>query len=1079
MAEPCLGNEQWDLKVDRAALSAQSLAIKKLSQLAKKFKGTFREKILLLKLAEAQQEAAKIEYRIAHGRSQGDPKSLNLSKYNQRLQSVVGTLSQLIKQYPDLDQIEGMYLNRAHAYTELNQKSKAKADLLWVSNRKTASAWTVRANLSLGELAMKENNYLQAIAFLERVEKLPNDSHYPFALYQIGWSHYNLENIPKAIDYLKRQVRYYQAKAKANDSNELSAADRALKEQSLRDMVAFYFSRYEKKDKEFTVENAFRDFADWENGPYLGTMFVHFAKLLKSRDQIPPLQSWVTNIVENHSDRPHSLDTLILYFGYLVEKEQLSYLNKSEVLFKKLKNNDIESLSSYPEAMEKLLSLGSSVQQKISGSKTQSKTSKLRSILSQIYRTYVFISEESNKKLTQVKYNLAEIEFAEGNYLAAIEGFTWIQKKNDETSPIKPYEASLKIIISLYKILEKTKLLPGRIQAQALSGEESPELSKLTSTQAKWVRSILDHFEEYGRNPKDFETFEYEAYRLLYQKGQTQAATKLMSRLIKDRPASPVAVQAANLVLDTYLMKHPEKALGFVEGLKEIPTLSSKGFKKRLGDIPAELGFRDIEKAFSTKEYFKTLTLSEAYLKEHGKNNWASDVMWLAARAAFENKDTLLSEKWLTLLIKEYPGSTNRDLALLMRAGLFEEKYSFDEAAQDYETYFKKGRSNQPEEIAHAQRLFFSSWLARKPPNLDCRHYPNGAMEACERTQALISLGGAPGKSAYEVSSERARKGFPKNRSLWAAVALKVGMDRLPSQRRLYFAKLAGEAWNEIDPLYKFSMIPIMNVTIPEAFSKTQEVLPKVAPLKSNTKALLKRINQIQEIEKTAGSIIELPWSQIKVSLLSTIGEIYSDFCQELSQLPTPKDLTPEELSQYKQSIQEVLSPFGEKRDSIRTQVRDLARKSPVEPGSIYGLNSPRRQVASTQTLEQIIIDRLTTSLAGKPPTTQSESPQNLPELWKQAVSQKNWARTGYFLREIKEKLKPKDYLLSTLRSISLFRSGARAEAIHELDSALSETPSTEKQEVNRLLLSWYEGSTIQTVPERLKSQNKLPGENQ
>ena len=290
MAEPCLGNEQWDLKVDRAALSAQSLAIKKLSQLAKKFKGTFREKILLLKLAEAQQEAAKIEYRIAHGRSQGDPKSLNLSKYNQRLQSVVGTLSQLIKQYPDLDQIEGMYLNRAHAYTELNQKSKAKADLLWVSNRKTASAWTVRANLSLGELAMKENNYLQAIAFLERVEKLPNDSHYPFALYQIGWSHYNLENIPKAIDYLKRQVRYYQAKAKANDSNELSAADRALKEQSLRDMVAFYFSRYEKKDKEFTVENAFRDFADWENGPYLGTMFVHFAKLLKSRDQIPPLQ---------------------------------------------------------------------------------------------------------------------------------------------------------------------------------------------------------------------------------------------------------------------------------------------------------------------------------------------------------------------------------------------------------------------------------------------------------------------------------------------------------------------------------------------------------------------------------------------------------------------------------------------------------------------------------------------------------------------------------------------------------------------------------------------------------------------
>ena len=45
-----------------------------------------------------------------------------------------------------------------------------------------------------GDFAMDENNHALAVSYFEPVEKFPEDPHYPFALYRLAWSHYNLKN---------------------------------------------------------------------------------------------------------------------------------------------------------------------------------------------------------------------------------------------------------------------------------------------------------------------------------------------------------------------------------------------------------------------------------------------------------------------------------------------------------------------------------------------------------------------------------------------------------------------------------------------------------------------------------------------------------------------------------------------------------------------------------------------------------------------------------------------------------------------------------------------------------------------
>src|SRR4051812_167003 len=92
--------EHNERQVDRAALLAQQQAVAKLAALAKKHQGTFREPILLMRLTEAQQQAADFEFRIAHGESEHKKKPINLTRYQFRLQDIITSTSTIIEKYP-------------------------------------------------------------------------------------------------------------------------------------------------------------------------------------------------------------------------------------------------------------------------------------------------------------------------------------------------------------------------------------------------------------------------------------------------------------------------------------------------------------------------------------------------------------------------------------------------------------------------------------------------------------------------------------------------------------------------------------------------------------------------------------------------------------------------------------------------------------------------------------------------------------------------------------------------------------------------------------------------------------------
>src|SRR5689334_6909869 len=107
-AEPSDRLELQDRRVDQAALVSKKKAIEQLRKLIVRHRGTEQEPMMWVKLAEYQQQASGIEFRIAHGQAHRTQSSPVLTRYLQSLNELISTTTHLIQKFSkdvNIDQI--------------------------------------------------------------------------------------------------------------------------------------------------------------------------------------------------------------------------------------------------------------------------------------------------------------------------------------------------------------------------------------------------------------------------------------------------------------------------------------------------------------------------------------------------------------------------------------------------------------------------------------------------------------------------------------------------------------------------------------------------------------------------------------------------------------------------------------------------------------------------------------------------------------------------------------------------------------------------------------------------------------
>ena len=1019
--------EAMDRGVDQAALESQRKAARSIVALLKKYRGKYQEPLLLLRLVDSYQQMAAIQFRVGGGKP-------GLADYNQTLNSMVSNLTEIMVRFPRHDEMSHVLYLRGNALEELGKKSLAIKDYTDLISRFAGTEDAIRGCMALADIAIADNQHERAIGYLKRVEQAPDDPHYPFALYKMSWSYYNLKDISLALRYSERTVGYYDSRR--------SASNEALRENALLDTAVFYLEGFERKIMPFGIEHALGYFKGLEKGPVLGRMLLRFAKLLRSHGHDADLIAWKDQVLQSESERPETFDVLIVAFEHQLNHQRYKELLKSSQDMVILSKNKI-SRESLLKGQKLLLDTAEGMQKLIVKNKNATEeVLALSVVLASVYDSFIQIIEETDPRVVRAHYNLAETLFQIKQYEKATTHYRWVVKHAADDAILK--DASLKAIGSRYEHLIAQKMIPGDLVAKAMAEDDS-ELPQ--GLMHEWIGWVDEHVSDHGTIA---DNFLFEANRSLYQAGVIRKATGRMSEFALKHAASRFALPSATLAVDTYVASSDWEGLhDLISKLERVKQWKGTDFAKRLHTLDAGALYKLAEADFKSGNSGKSLSRAEDFLKTESND----DFLALAAKAAKSLQDYPRAESYFSRLIAKDVKSPMGAAALLSRAGLFEERFQFAASAADYKAWLELPgtivKIDAKERDKLRSRALMLAWLGGKAEQMKiflkssalCAEHNEAE---CDRFEGLLGfLGDRKGITAADTEKYlgKARKGFEDNRPIWAALSLE-GVETLSFRDRNQALKTLAKGLNDLDPLVKSSLIASFTRTIPEIFKLNRKALSAMSPLAASERHITHRVDLVREYEGAATLAAKLPYAGLQAKVLNEVAWVYLDFAQGLRALAAPKGMAENELEEYKKTLDKIIIPFEEKAADMRERAFEVAFKSKIErqdldliseaffqenPSQAKALRS-QRSVASKDPSFDISLLRqidsegpwfITADMSCSDATVKC-----LKAHWWRAIEGRIWSQAIYLTQQLESRM---------MRGMTLVRMGAQAEGLAEL----------------------------------------------
>ncbi|MCM2322931.1 MAG: hypothetical protein NDJ90_06680, partial [Oligoflexia bacterium] len=957
-------NEQYERDVDEVALASQEKAISKLQTLLKKYRNTRQEPILLAKLADVQQQAAAILFRLSHAK-----KASGKARFTRAMNQSIATFSTLIAKYPNHDEIAHAYFSRGKGYEELGDKAKATKDYLHLVKNFPNAEESPSAYMALAEFSIEENNHARAIGFLNEVEKLEEHPLHPFALYKLAWSHYNLKNIPAALRFAERQIAYYNARGSQADGS--TASDEALRENTLLDLAVFYFEGYEEKAPAYSLDNALSYFKKIESGPVLGRILVRFSKLLRSHDHEADLVAFKDEILRKEATRPESLEIVLTTYEFQLNKRRYQQLVQS--------SQDLVALyaagkhqAGFARAQKMVLDTAEGLQAMIVKNKSADDVRNYSVILASIYDAFTRIVEEADPRIPRVHYNLAETLFATRDFPGATTHYRWVVEHGEWKARSKDGQAtvpdaSLKAIASRYEVLREKKLIPAGLNARPLSKNSDSKMDPLLVQWIEWIDTHLDkapkeHVKGSGPAPLPTDNFVFEANRALYAQSHLEDALQRMQKFIRRRAGSALAAPTASLVLDTYIAgeewsKTREAAADFMK----VKELNTGDFEKKLYAVAGDASYKLIEASHGKRETDATMEQADEFLEKYPNSTRLSDVLALAGAAALNANQKAKANAYFSRLIMEaaIPGRgvsmANLGSALLARASMAEDRLRFAAAATDYRAYLalpaKSVKLDEDKADELRKKTLALLWLAGDRAVVsgalaDKSLCSESLVQECDKYAALTALTSPERASEKltETAFDRCRKSSDstskESRALWAAVALEGSKNLAFRDRNVALRVLAG-GWDDIEPVSRYYVLPYVNASIPRALEQNRVAMKDVAPLRADERYITRRVEVIRELENATAKIVKLPWARIRAEALNELAETYLDLARGLMTIKPPKGLNEAELQAYQDVVKKLVLPFEEKGQEMRAKAFEIASKFAIDDEGFRKISEP------------------------------------------------------------------------------------------------------------------------------------------
>ena len=814
--------ERIDRMVDRAALDSLRRAISRIEALLVRQRGTAGEKNLLTKLGDLRQQRASMEFRIGlHSRDE--------SGYRRSLREAVTTFDEVLRRFPNSDQVAQVLSWRAKAHADLQQNTAAEADYRTLIRQHAQAPEADSARMALAGYASDRGDHAEALRVLEPLAAKPESPFHPFALHQMAWAAFNRGDISAAVDYCRRNVAALRKKAAAGTQ---APSDDALLENTLLDVATFVADRIEKDPQPPSAKEVLGIFRRFDPGPRLSAMALRFAKLLRAHDQVAILSDWSRLAWTELASTEAAVE-----IDHLAREHAL--LRRDFAAFLAPLPESARSLIDGPafEPHRRLYSKLASEIHELLGKNASAKSAELQPWIERLglaYQRFLTITPPADPRFLQARLNLADAHRSLGRREEAIVLYREIVASNEWKNGAV-IQASLASIALQIENLEDKKKLPKTLALLAADApREDTELSGLLG----WIELHR------SRSPEAATGLDFERARVLYVLGRRTDSLAALADLVRTHPESKDAEAAVALLLDTELFsKHLTAIDSRITALTKIRALiANSGAAKALDEATLR---RDVLALETATDGGLRRKARDRLLARKDAPPEVRDAA-LIDRAKEEDASGKSAEALATLREASNPASRGPALALLAYAS---ENWK---VLQEIST--QGCGSNSP------LCTQLSQWLAsRREASL---------RDAVAELRRLSRLSGT-------------------SRLLAALPLLKI-QEKLGYRDRNLLIRLVSQGWGELMPLLQWEILPEAIAAVPRMLEKSREQIRSQAPLSATQKTeahLVHRMDVIREFENAVQAALAIPVEEIRSAALRQQAQAMRDFSDDLGPL--------------------------------------------------------------------------------------------------------------------------------------------------------------------------------------------------
>jgi tetratricopeptide (TPR) repeat protein len=612
---------------------------------------------------------------------------------------------QILQNYPTFARADEATFYLASALQDTGQKKEALKEFTRLVKTYPESGYVPDSYVQIGEYYFDNNNAYKALLAYQKASAYRDSPKYAFAMYKLGWCYYNVGEYGKAIDTMKQVVAYSMA---AQSSGAASKSNIQLQDEALKDLVRFfadagemdeayaYFNKLGKKD---LIRSMLKRLAGtyFEQGKFEQCIQT-YRRLIAEDPNSPKAPEYQDEIIQAYTKIGRKKETLAE-----IDRLLKTYGKSSSWARANAADQDaVNDAQNYIEKNLRTVAINYHTEAKKLGTGAAAKET-----YALAYKAYsVYIAEFPDSKHSyEMRYAFGELLYKIKRFDEAYDQYMTVVKI-DAKGKHAEFCAESAIFAAQEMVKEEKK--EGKV----------PEASKENKTEevamSPWEDKELVALDQYAQLfPESTKTKNiiYKSAYLLYNKNKFKEASDRFRVVIGMDPKSKEAMQAANLILDSFTLVEDWNNLKDVsKAFFDQESLGNAAFKTEVYGIYEKASFKLIEVEFDkTKDEAVAAKGYWAFYGEFPKSDVADLALNNAAFYFFNTGSPKQAMDARVALIENFPKSKHYNNNVAALGFAYESMADFGQAADWYEKLFSLDKEHE-----NAADAIYSAALFRK-----------------------------------------------------------------------------------------------------------------------------------------------------------------------------------------------------------------------------------------------------------------------------------------------------------------------------------------------------------------------------